>query len=336
MRPELNVRTFALAFGLALALLVPYEYYWRHLERFPRSFNESDELWVMNRARLDDLGDEDVVIVGSSRGHFDINLDIFDSIAGRRPLMLASPGKSPFYAIEDIVEKTAFKGVLLVSVAPGLFFSPPSAGPAQGMKNERVDLYYKQTPAAAFSQWIYMGLDSAFAYLVEDAALSKWAGRLPFPDREGVRHDPAWPPMIVMARDRNVRMIPEMETDTVFQNRQKAIWQSFKRPPPPPDSIRSVIDRYVGMFGKFTARGGRVAIIRPPVTGYYRESEAKNFPNDSCWNRLIALSGAPSYSYEDDSVMVAMQPPEWSHLNRREADQYTRIIAGWLRQQVLR
>jgi hypothetical protein len=141
--------------------------------------------------------------------------------------------------------------------------------------------------------------------------------------------------MIVMARDRNVRMIPDMETDTVLQNRQKAIWQSFKRPPPPPDSIRSVIDRYVDMFARFTARGGRLAIIRPPVTGYYRESEAESFPNDSCWNRLISLTGAPAYSYEDDPVMMAMQPPEWSHLNRREADQFTRIIAGWLRRQGL-
>lgn len=331
MRPELNLKNFLLAFGLAAGLLIPYERHWRHVEKYPLSFDNSNELWTIQRARVEALTDQDVIIVGSSRGHFDIHLSLFDSLTGRRPVQLANPGGSPFYVMKDIVEKSAFDGLMIVSVAPGLFFAPPSSGAAQWVKNERVDYYYKQTPASKFSQWVYMGIDSAFTYLDPDATLKEWVNRLPFPNRDSVKGEPSWPPMVRFGRDRAARMIEAMESDTVLQNRQKAIWTSVERKPPNIDSLQDIVRQYATMTRQFIERGGRVAFIRPPVTGYYRTMEADRYPREICWDELIRQAGVPGHTFEQDSVMVAMQPPEWSHLNRRDADTYTRLIVAWLK-----
>jgi len=335
MNPELNARTFLLAFGLAVVLLVPYEWHWRQVEKYPPTYDNNDELWTRARARVEKLSDQDVVIVGSSRGHFDINLDLFEELTGRRPVQLAIPGGSPFFVLQDLVDRSAFKGLIITSVAPGLFFSPPSGGAAQWVKGDRVDFYYKQTPASKFSQWVYMFIDPHFAYLDPDASLKEWPVRLPFPDRDSVNHEPVWPPMVTYGRDRGARMIEAMEQDTVIQNRQKKIWTSVERKPPVADTLRSVVEKYAAMVHKYRERGGRLAFIRPPVTGYYRTMEAERFPPALCWDELIRQSGVPGHTFEMDSVMMAMEPPEWSHLNRKDADEYTRRIVDWLRREQL-
>jgi hypothetical protein len=70
------------------------------------------DTWADWRGKVDDLSSNDVLILGSSRGHFDININLWDSITGTKPIMLAFPGSSPFHTVEDIVEKSNFNGYL--------------------------------------------------------------------------------------------------------------------------------------------------------------------------------------------------------------------------------
>lgn len=335
MNPDLTPKTFFTALALAILLLIPWELYWRDVQGFKPGFDENAELWTRNRALVDKLSEEDIVILGSSRGHFDINIHLVDSMTGIRPVMLAIPGSSPYYIMQDIVEKTDFNGLLILSVAHGLFFSPPFARPAKWVKEERVDFFYKQSPASKFSQWVYMGIDPRLGYLTEEASYSKLVHFLPFPNRDSVEHEPIWPPMVVFDRYRNVRMLESMETDTVMQNRQKAIWKSFKGPPPDSATVAGVMQHYTRLAAQFKARGGRLAIICPPVTGYYLEGNRRVFPRDRFWDPLIEATGAVGYHFEDYPEMRAMNPPEWSHLNRREADIYTRMLVSLLRRDSL-
>lgn len=43
-------------------------------------------MWADWRAKVDDLSSDDVLILGSSRGHFDLNIHLWDSITGNRPV----------------------------------------------------------------------------------------------------------------------------------------------------------------------------------------------------------------------------------------------------------
>jgi len=331
MENKINLKLFLGSLALALVLLAAYEYYWRKVEGYRGGFDDNAEMWAYWRGQVETLTPNDVLILGSSRAHFDINIHLFDSLTGHRPIMLAVPGGSPYYTVEDIVRKSDFKGLLIIGVAPGLFYTLGTGGGAMWIKEGRVDYYYKQTYASKFSQAVYTYIDPHFSYLDPDISLKNLLTRINLPDRDSIEHDPAWPPMVSMDRYRNIRMNPGMETDTVLQNRQTKIWDGdwknrFT------DSVEVILNHYASLVKEFKEKGGRVAFIQPPVTGKYLHYEPILFPRDKYWDALLEKSEVKGYCYEDYPEMKAMRPPEWSHLNRKEADQYTRKLVSLLQQ----
>lgn len=313
-------------------MLVPYEYYWGTVKYFPKSYDvESLGLWADWRGEIDDLEKDDVVIMGSSRGHFDINIHLWDSITGRRPIMLAYPGSSPFHPIEDLVRNSDFRGLLIISTAPGLFYTVADSWGA-GRGKAFVDHYHKSTYAQRFNHFIFKQLDAKFAFLDPSINYRSLIDHLPFENRDSVSDPEIWPPMVTMDRYRNIRMIPQMETDTVLQKQQTDIWDMPVWKNRYVDSVDVIMSHYVGLVKEFKEKGGRVAFIRPPVTGKYLENEPVMFPRDKYWDRLLEESGSPGYHFQDNEMTSKMNPPEWSHLNRKEADLYTKIIIDLLKQ----
>lgn len=336
MISKINRKSFILSFVLAITLVIVYDWYWTKVRRYPRGFDlESRSLWSTLRGKVDDLSEKDVVILGSSRGHFDINVHLWDSITGRKPLMLAYPGSSPFLTFEDIVDKSNFKGTLVVSVAPGLFFTVRKSWGANRGK-QLLDNYYDRTYAQKFNDWIYDSwVDESLGYTTEFLSLKTLYELMPLGERDSVENPLEWPPMVNMDADRSIRMIPEMETDTMFQNMQKAIWFNPDPKNRSADSLEVIMNHYVSLVEKFKSRGGKVAFIRPPVTDYYLETETKLYPRDAYWDRLIDEANCPGYHFADHEQTKNMIPPEWSHLNRKDSDVYTRVIIELLKKDQL-
>ncbi len=333
--PSIQLKTLGIAFIISLGLLIPFEYYWGHVKHWPKSYDSQDlDLWAELRAQVDDLDSTDVIIMGSSRGHYDINIHLWDSITGTRPLMLAYPGSSPFYPIEDIVEKSDFNGLLIISTAPGLFYTLGDSWGA-GRGKAFVDHYYDRTYAQRLNHFIYKQIDPLFHYSDPELSIKALVNRLPFPNRDSVKSPNIWPPMVKVDKYRNVRMISQMETDTVLQRKQTDIWFSPNRKNPYPDSIDLVIGHYSSLVNKFQDKGGRVAYIRPPVSGFYLEYEPVEYPRDKYWDRLLNESNCSGFHYTDHPDTKDMIPPEWSHLNKRDADIYTKTIINLLRQEGL-
>jgi hypothetical protein len=327
MKTNMNLKQFILAFIIAVVCLIVFESYMKNVEHWAKGHDlESQDLWADWRGEVDNLTSEDVVILGSSRGHFDINIHLWDSITGRRPVMLAYPGSSPYHTIEDVIENSDFNGLLVISTAPGLFYTMEGSWGANRGKT-LVDYYYDRTYAQKFSSEVYKLIDPLFCYLQgSDRNLSVFMDRIPFPKRDSVHSPPIWPPMVAMDKYRNIRMIPLMETDSVLQKKQTDIWYEPNPKNRYADSIDAVLAHYVNLVKKFKAKGGRVAFIRPPVAGYYLEMESELYPREKYWNRMVTESNSPGYDYSDYEESRSMIPPEWSHLNRRDADIFTKMI----------
>lgn len=323
---------FIIAFIIAILLLIPYEWYWKNIERWPASIDlENNDVWADWRAKVDLLSSDDVVILGSSRGHFDLNIHLWDSITGRKPIMLAYPGSSPLHPIEDVIENSNFNGLLVISTAPGLFYTMKGSWGANRGKT-LVDHFYKRTYAQKFNSLIYKKIDPLFCYIQgSDLNLKGLIERIPFPNRDSVDAATIWPAMVAMDEYRNIRMIPEMETDSVFIKKQTDIWFNPDPKNRYADSVDVVIEQYVELVKTFKAKGGRVAFIRPPVTGYYLEIEPRLFPREKYWDRLLLESNTPGYHFQDYDETKSMIPPEWSHLNRKDSDTYTKFIIQLLK-----
>lgn len=330
-----NRTVFFWALCLAVYILIPYEWYWRTVKQYPRSFDlESLDYWAVQRSKLSTLDSFSVVIVGSSRAHFDINIHLWHSLTGKRPLQLAYPGSSPYHPLADVVENSDFRGLLVIGVAPGLFFTTSDSWGANRGK-AFVDHFYERTYAQIFSSKIYSLIDPHFSYLNEGLTLDDLIDRIQLPNRDSIRQPDIWPPMVEMDRFRNIRMIPLMETDSITQQRQKDIWFNPNPKNSVKDTIDTIMDYYVDLVHRFKDRGGRVVFIRAPITEYYCETENKLYPRKEYWDRLLNECQATGYHFEDHPLTQNMNPPEWSHLNRKESDIYTTVIVQLLQQDKL-
>ena len=94
--------------SLIIALIISFfgitawELYWRS-EGYHPNLNDEKELWSMQRAKVEKASNKDVVILGSSRAYFDIQLNEWETETGEKPIQLASTGSSPLPTFNDIV-----------------------------------------------------------------------------------------------------------------------------------------------------------------------------------------------------------------------------------------
>lgn len=134
-----------IAVTLSVLSIVAWEIYWRNQGKIP-DLDDDKNLWAVQRAKVDDASENEVVLLGSSRVLFDIQLNEWEKETGVRPIQLASAGASPLPTFHDIVENTEYKGTVLVGVTPGIFFSTtfPEASPWKRAQS-RVDYFEDRT-----------------------------------------------------------------------------------------------------------------------------------------------------------------------------------------------
>src|SRR5207302_751315 len=80
------------------------------------------DLWTMTRQRIKP---ESIVIIGDSRGWFDLDLDELQKGLGKRPVQLAMGGGCGYPVLADLADDKTFHGTIICSFVPRLFFAPP-------------------------------------------------------------------------------------------------------------------------------------------------------------------------------------------------------------------
>src|SRR5437870_6156482 len=77
---------------IVIAAATAWELYVRSIGYGP-TLNDNEDLWTMARRRVQP---ESIVIIGDSRGWFDLDLDELQKGLGKRPVQLAAPGSCPY------------------------------------------------------------------------------------------------------------------------------------------------------------------------------------------------------------------------------------------------
>ena len=321
-------QSLVLALALSVLSLSAWELYWRNQGRTPH-LDDNKDLWSVQRAKVDQLTEKDVILTGSSRVLYDIQLDEWEQEYGLRPLQLASAGASPLPIVHDIVNNTNFKGTILVGVTPPLFFSTtfPEAEPWKRAQN-RVDHFYKRTYAQRLNHYLSIPLDKNMALI--SASEEKWSDDIDLKTllnniKIGDRFVDPMPPFYQfdnMATDRNVEMTERTVTDTAFANTIKRVWEFFGKGAPPPDKESTTIF-FVEDAKRFIKRGGKIILLRCPSTGGFRFGESMGMPRAEYWDELVKKTGVPSYHFEDYDQFKNLDCPEWSHLSAKDARFFT-------------
>jgi len=91
------------------------------------------------------------------------------------------------------------------------------------------------------------------------------------------------------------------------------------------DHVEGVLAKTKEHVAMIEKRGGRVIFLRFPSSGRVRELENQFFPRPVFYDRLVAASGNHIH-FEDHSELQGFLLPEWSHLTRADATEYTRRL----------
>nr|WP_299487039.1 hypothetical protein [uncultured Allomuricauda sp.] len=328
-------QSLLIAFVLGVISLTAWECYWRSQGKTP-TFQDDNALWASTRSRVEKLTKDDFVFVGSSRIHFDVQLEIWENLTGKKPVQLAMGGASPLPVFRDVVRNTDYNGTIVVGITPPLFFSTtfPQAPPISGPQ-EKVDHYQNRTYAQRFNQWLSLPLQRniAFVQSYEDMLAGNFDLKsLIETIKMGNRTEkPIMPPFYdfgVISEDRNVRMADKFEKDSTWAQTVIDVWMfclqgNADMPPPDKEGTSSFFLEDLQIFQE---RGGKVILLRCPSANKFREIENKITPREAFWDELVKKSGLPAYHFEDYKQLQGLRIPEWSHLAAEDADHFTKEL----------
>lgn len=296
---------------------------------FETTFNDDPSLWTNQRERVYAQADKTTVFIGSSRIKFDLDIPTWKNITGDDPVQLACVGSNPIPVLQNLANDSRFKGKLIVDVTEGLFFSTSPDNnfrPAENMK------YFKErTPAQRASFYINSLLESNFVFLDKEwLSLNACLAQMKIADRPGVYNFSGFPSDFGRVKfNRQEYMTNKFTSDTILQNKVKAIWASFikmsKEPPASGTKLDSILNTVKIAVDKIRARGGQVLFVRTPSSGpYYHMGESKVFAREKYWDRILSTTNSPGIYFADYPAISNFICPEFSHLSQQDAVVFTK------------
>lgn len=327
---------------VVVAATAAWELYCRSIGYAP-TLNDNEDFWTLRRRSVTP---ESLVIIGDSRGWFDLDLDELQNGLGKRPVQLAMPGSCGYPVLADLAKDENFHGTIICSVVPRLFFAPPGTPPME-RGEKAVRRFHAQTLAQRASQYLAMPLEEHVAFLKQgDLTLDDFLKRLPIPNRPGALVPPRLPPYFgTIDRERRARMIEECaRPGSELAKQIQQIWIPLFTPPPPPTYIpkeqfmakmmEAIEDRFrdtIAAVEKIRARGGKVIFVRLPHSGALKDLEARVTPRAQTWDPLLKRTGVPGIHFQDFPELATFSCPEWSHLSAGDSVEFTKRLVPYLR-----
>lgn len=328
-------QTLLITVILSLVSITVWELYWRSQGYFP-DIDDDKYLWAKTRAKVEKATENDVVLVGSSRVLFNIQVHEWEALTGIKPIQLANAGSTPLPTFHDIVENTNFNGTIIVGVTPPLFFSTTfEQAPPWTRASSRSEFYKNRTYAQRLNFVLSIPLQNSLAFIsnddeawYDDINLKALLNTLKLPNRTDKPKEPPFRRFQDIDKYRNVRMKERMVTDTSFANSIMAVWKSMltSEPKPPPPDKEGTIAFFLKNLEKFEARGGKVILLRSPSDGFFDELESMITPRPEFWDELVAKANAPAIHYQDYDKLKNFKTIEWSHLSATDADMFTKNL----------
>ncbi len=291
------------------------------------AYIDSKGSWTIQRRLIDQSDENTVAVVGSSRILFDLDLDNYEKLTGTRPIQLALVGTSPKPLLKDLAADEDFKGLLIVGITPGNFFSDRG-----GLFGKNPEYYAKESPTQWLSQQISMLIEPHLSfYDNSNWPLFTLIGRMDF-ENNVAKYDPVsmvWT-LSEMDKDRNTKMFWKVEDVPDYQKHAQATWQNFfdlsDKYGAPPFDLDAFLEGISKDINTIRSRGGDVVFVRTPSSDVYRDRENKNQPREQYWDRLLSETQSVGVHFEDHPQLQGFRTPEWSHLHSDDAPIYTSAL----------
>ena len=302
------------------AALGSSELFWR-AEGFLPSVSDDEELWSLQRDRLNGAGPKTLVILGRSRIQQAFVPEVFRKECPDYALIqLAVGGLHPVASLRDIADNTPFAGVVLCAISEASLL--PELWEQQ---RPYLNFYYREWgPLKRTGRIAKSWLQANFAILAPEltfhtAALDWVRGTLApqFLRIDAARHHR------VDYRKVNIEEFRDNQYKTIMQNIGDYMQlRGYKEWP-------AGLGRVEDMTARIQRRGGKVVFVRCPTSGPYREIEERYFPRKRFWDAIARETGTLTIHFEDVQGME-FACAEGSHLHLEDTEVFTRLLTQTL------
>ena len=335
-------KSLILALAISIIGLIIWECYWRTKPEYYTAYLEDDRnLWSEQRAKVDDLTSNDVILLGASRTGYNFNTHTWEETQGVKPLHLSANGKPPGPFLEDIVNNTNFNGSIVMGIVPIMVFGFPDS-PRSKTAKEWVNHYYNRTYAQKLGfalskplQRHLVMLSASEAKSYNNLDLKSLINTISFDD-ERVESDGFQLVNIgYNDDDRNLIMFPRLTSNAFYQKEITDQWNNFlpNLPDYSEDIEKNAFEAFEylnNLIKKFKARGGTLILIRHKAEPKWYVHAERMMPRNKVWDKFVDIVDCPSYHFEDYEFMAKHTLPEWSHMNAEDAKTYTKDLVNKL------
>jgi hypothetical protein len=335
-------KSLIIAIVISGAALIIWECFWRSKPEYYTAYLEDDRnLWAEQRAKVDDLTSEDVILIGASRTGYNFNTHVWEETQGVKPIHLSANGKPPGPFLEDIVNNSNFNGTIVMGIVPPMVFGFPDS-PRRKTAQQWVDHYYKRTYAQKLGFALSKPLQRHLVMLsaselksYNNLDLKSLINTISFTNDRIETDGFQLINIGYNDEDRNLIMFPRFTDNEFYQKEITDAWSIFL--PTLPDYSEEIektafeaIDHLHQLIKKFRARGGTLILIRHKAEEEWYVHASRMMPRDKVWDQFVKIVDCPNYHFKDYEFMSKHTLPEWSHMNAQDAKTYTKDFVNKL------
>jgi hypothetical protein len=311
------IKTWALAGSLALIALLAHELTWRSRDFKPWG-GRDQESWSLV---MDRVGDDSVIVVGTSRALVGIDPAVLGERLGRRVSQLSINGGSPLPVLEELAAtRHRFRGLILVDLVPRVAFDPTG----RGERTTRGYLDNYRTFSVSPAQRIEARLTSLVQRrLVCRNPSVSWKRML------AAVSQGKWPRPAPAYR-RSDRLLRIEFSPADLEKRRKTLLARARRAgiPASTQAMNDIVRRFRHATEMIESRGGKLVLIYMPTSGMLKDAEQKRFPRIKYWDEVVKEIGVASIHVDDLPALQVFVCPEGSHLDQSDAAAFTSRLAS--------
>lgn len=308
--------SFALAFVIVLACVGSWELFWRN-HGFVPSVTDDAGLWALTRYRANALGEDAVVLVGSSRMQMDVQRNALARATGWPPALQLAVVRGPSVPVlENLASDPDFRGTVICEVNPVLFFAETPN--VDQMLDSHFQAFREFSIGSHVEQRLSMWFQRSFVTRLPDLALGEIReaarfGQLPRPSYNAVVSENRFR-FGDFSKFMNLRRANRQNA-----RRLKASTPKVMEPSRFAERLR-LVDSYVEAIRE---RGGNVVFVRLPSSMHVLEHERRFWKRSDYWDKLVLATNAESVHYEDYPGLRDFVAPDGDHLGQAAAISFT-------------
>lgn len=284
-----------------------------------RSIVSDADLWAIEREKVNDLSNKDILLLGASRMQVDLDLDVMhEYFPEKKIIQLALSGLGcSFPVFKDLVENTGFDGIVLIDE------TQMSLAKTNSDQQKVIDHYYhKYSWDRKANKLLSMNLQQSFLFLNPNSNSERLWGNL-----LGKQELP--PPMFTITYPSREQTSYFDLTDTrwIYQMRIEGISAQVKIPPPGISKWVNQVQTWKPWLRRFEERGGRVIFVHLPNSEERWQMENTWMSKDQYWDHAMEDLTVESIHFADYDQLRDFELPDTSHLNAESKTGFTKAFS---------